>query len=285
MFILSLSRTIELFAGEWCCDDPVGIFIGTADPEVSCQNMGNWTKKKQTEEEYFACALGDLSTYGDVKTESGPENYSTFIKEIMRAHKQYPKMRSGIEHYLLYRGYYYDKENRSSLTRIMADGQNRELWGFFADAVEKKSCGQAKLYYQYCKHSDYLGEYITNKQPTLDEIIECQKQPSLDAYNGTIKCVNAQSDIMNKTIDLLLADQMIKKEYLYLLENHRIRYIKNAVYAKHGRVFQDQKLAGYFTRRTWYNKNSSYSDSLLTSADKQNLSIIVEYESKLKAKN
>ncbi len=60
MLILALASPIELIAGEWCCDDPDGVLIGKTDPKISCHNMGRWTKEP-TKEDYFLCALGDIS--------------------------------------------------------------------------------------------------------------------------------------------------------------------------------------------------------------------------------
>lgn len=280
--ILLLSTPIKLFAGEWCCDDPVGVIIGKTDPKTSCGNMGRWSNEERTKEDYFLCALSDISYgYGYIISQYGHDAYSAFIKEIARAYNEYPNSRSAIENILLYRGYYADKSNRATLNNIMNKGKNSTLWNLFVNAVDGKPCGQAKIYYQYCSNKGYLIEYFSNYAPTLDEIVECQKSPQIVAHSGTLKCIDAQSDLLNKTIDMILKDQPIKKEYLQLLEDYRVRYIKNSIYAKHGRVFQDKKLASYFTRRSWYRINRNYSDALLSSMDKRNLAIIVDYESKL----
>lgn len=280
--ILLLSTPIGLFAGEWCCDDPVGVIIGKTDPKTSCGNMGRWSKEGRTKEDYFSCALSDISFgYGYIISEYGNDAYSAFVKEIVSGYNEYPKSRAAIENILLYRGYYSDKSNRATFNNIMNEGENSTIWNLFVDAVDGKPCGQAKLYYQFCNNKLYLTEYFPNYTPTLDEIIECQKSPQIVAHNGTLKCIDAQSDLMNKTIDIILKDQPVKKEYLQLLEDYRVRYIKNSIYAKHGRVFQDKKLASYFTRRSWYRVNRNYSDALLSSTDKRNLAIIVDYELKL----
>jgi hypothetical protein len=61
-----------------------------------------------------------------------------------------------------------------------------------------------------------------------------------------------------------------------------LRVMRNEVFARHGKIFQNPDLSGYFTRKSWYSQNLKYSDSLLTDVDKENIRIIQEHENSAK---
>lgn len=278
--ILLTFMTSELFAGEWCCDAPVEVLAGKVDPAEVCGNMGNWSGSNRTEEEYFNCALSDLTHYYNYWSvyDERKSIYNDFIFGIIKAYNKYPNIRENISTFLAYKGYIYDKENRKILDSIMEESARKKEWNILKDYADKNKCGTSKLYYNYCDNYFIIGEYVSGI--TLDEISECQEYPSLHAYGGNIKCVNAQAYIMNKIIEEIIDDKKIKLKYLYLLESHRIKYIKNTIFAKHGREFNDKKIQDFFNKKDWYRVNRIYSDSLLSSVDRENLAIVLEYQSK-----
>ena len=59
---------------------------------------------------------------------------------------------------------------------------------------------------------------------------------------------------------------------------------RNEIYARHGRLFQDEALQGYFNDCSWYTGTitaEDFSDNLLNEVEKANLQIISEYENKI----
>ena len=54
--------------------------------------------------------------------------------------------------------------------------------------------------------------------------------------------------------------------------------MRNEVFAKHGRPFQDPLLKAYFESRPWYRANSGYSDALLTERERRNAGFIQQYQ-------
>ncbi len=76
------------------------------------------------------------------------------------------------------------------------------------------------------------------------------------------------------------ADRMITGQELQGRSKAELRVMRNEVYARHGRVFQSPDLHDYFTKKPWYTQNPSYSDSLLSDVDKENIRIIQEAENK-----
>jgi tetratricopeptide (TPR) repeat protein len=76
------------------------------------------------------------------------------------------------------------------------------------------------------------------------------------------------------------ADRIITGAELQGRSKAELRVMRNEVYARHGRVFQSPDLHDYFTQKPWYSQNPSYSDSLLTDVDKENVRFIQEVENK-----
>ncbi len=75
-------------------------------------------------------------------------------------------------------------------------------------------------------------------------------------------------------------DRMITAAELQGKSKAELRVMRNEVYARHGKVFQSPDLHDYFTQKPWYSQNPSYSDSLLSDVDKENIRIIQEAEGK-----
>ncbi len=59
-----------------------------------------------------------------------------------------------------------------------------------------------------------------------------------------------------------------------------LRVLRNAVYARHGRVFDTPALQRYFESRPWYSPRRDYSDSMLTANDRANAALIQSVEMK-----
>lgn len=62
------------------------------------------------------------------------------------------------------------------------------------------------------------------------------------------------------------------------------RIARNEIYARHGRMFQDEQLQAYFTLCSWYKGTvapENFSDSVLNEVEKANLQMIADYEKKM----
>jgi hypothetical protein len=58
------------------------------------------------------------------------------------------------------------------------------------------------------------------------------------------------------------------------------RKLRNEIYARHGKVFKDKWLQGYFKSFDWYKANPKYADAALTEVERQNAASIAAYEKK-----
>ncbi len=57
-----------------------------------------------------------------------------------------------------------------------------------------------------------------------------------------------------------------------------LRVLRNAHFAKYGRMYERPGLGDYFFTRPWYKPNDSFSDSMLTETDKENVKMILSAE-------
>ena len=64
------------------------------------------------------------------------------------------------------------------------------------------------------------------------------------------------------------------------MDKAQLRLLRNAVYARHGRMFASADLQTLFGGQIWYRPNPDYSDDLLTETDKANIALIQEFEKK-----
>ena len=56
---------------------------------------------------------------------------------------------------------------------------------------------------------------------------------------------------------------------------------RNEIYARHGRIFEDEGLNNYFNRQTWYvgyQTAEEFDDAELSDVERKNLDTIVKYE-------
>lgn len=58
------------------------------------------------------------------------------------------------------------------------------------------------------------------------------------------------------------------------------RKLRNEIYARHGKVFKDRWLQGYFKSFDWYKPDPRYTDAALTQVERQNAAAIAAYEKK-----
>jgi hypothetical protein len=98
------------------------------------------------------------------------------------------------------------------------------------------------------------------------------------------------SDVDKKNVETIVAYERKVKESLStqpipkgLLEGMFLedaRKLRNEIYARHGKVFKDRWLQGYFKSFDWYKANPKYSDAALTEVERQNAAAIAAYEKK-----
>lgn len=71
---------------------------------------------------------------------------------------------------------------------------------------------------------------------------------------------------------------MIGSSDLAGMSKSDLQRLRNAIFARHGRVFNLQDLQRYFSSKPWYSPRPDYTDRDLTSTDKANLNLIITAE-------
>lgn len=68
---------------------------------------------------------------------------------------------------------------------------------------------------------------------------------------------------------------------LSLLDSYGLKITRNEIYARHGRMFNDQELQEYFQRQKWYvpqTASNDFDSSCLNEVEKYNIELILTYE-------
>ena len=71
---------------------------------------------------------------------------------------------------------------------------------------------------------------------------------------------------------------LLREEKLHFLNNNQLRLLRNLIYAIHGHSFKSQDLQDYFGKQTWYKQEPSFSDSVFTVIEKENILLIKTIE-------
>lgn len=118
-------------------------------------------------------------------------------------------------------------------------------------------------HFDFEEKSMYLRSLIDN------EIIKLKWNPETQFYDKEILSE------MHTQLESKLTDSDLTN-----LSKSVLRLMRNAIYARHGRIFNSYDLQYYFDNVPWYKSNPNYSDDLLTDIDKYNIALIQKYEAK-----
>lgn len=75
-----------------------------------------------------------------------------------------------------------------------------------------------------------------------------------------------------------LSSELIAPEVLEGMYLEDARKLRNEIYARHGRVFKDKWLQGYFASFAWHKPNPVYKDDVLNEIEAQNIAAILAHE-------
>ncbi|WP_167882216.1 YARHG domain-containing protein [Leptospira meyeri] len=86
---------------------------------------------------------------------------------------------------------------------------------------------------------------------------------------------------VDKIIEVIVENKKISKEDIQSIEKiEELRLIRNAIFAKHGRKFNDKNLQLFFEKYSWY-KPKNHNKIILSNTDEINLNLIRDSESSL----
>ena len=165
-----------------------------------------------------------------------------------------------------------------------------------AELYEKgdKTGKSSDMHYKLAKHYNSTGAYGTASKhikkasamsPTNQPIRELQKKIELTLVLQSGDNTDAPSPAPETK-----RSASCDNGYFFNHNNHisakelrgkgkkQLRLMRNEIFARHGRPFRSQDLHDYFTNKCWYKVNIEYSDSVLTSADRNNVLTIRSVE-------
>lgn len=80
----------------------------------------------------------------------------------------------------------------------------------------------------------------------------------------------------------ILNGEVLNASNLEGLSAQELRVLRNVHFARYGRKYERPGLGDYFFTQEWYKPSESYSDSMITSLDKENISLILKAEEMMK---
>jgi hypothetical protein len=134
------------------------------------------------------------------------------------------------------------------------------------------------------KTDDNINTNDISQNDTNEEIQQSEiSDDSVDNDDSIDSDYNQETTELSS--DYIIADsdkRLITESDLEYLTAEQIRYARNEIYARHGRLFDDPQLQAYFNSKQWYNGTISPDDfddtDLLNDIEKQNRDFIVNYE-------
>ncbi|HEV7889683.1 MAG TPA: protein kinase [Pyrinomonadaceae bacterium] len=115
-------------------------------------------------------------------------------------------------------------------------------------------------------------------------VVNSRQTPAPSPSNGNNANATATpativvSEQMLRAEEKIVAGTALKGEDLAGLMPQQLRLLRNAAFARHGRVFQAGEMQQYFQSRPWYRARTDFSDRSLTPADRANSDLIRAYE-------
>jgi hypothetical protein len=123
--------------------------------------------------------------------------------------------------------------------------------------------------------TEWLSQYFWS-QPWY-EAREDSKEPVLSATEQkNIETIVAYENKLKESLSTArVTDALFEGMFL-----EDARKLRNEIYARHGKLFKDRWLQGYFKSFAWYKPNPKYTDAALTEVERQNAAAIAAYEKK-----
>jgi serine/threonine-protein kinase len=88
----------------------------------------------------------------------------------------------------------------------------------------------------------------------------------------------AVTDAMQRAEQKIVAGNLLESGDLAGLSAAQLRILRNAVFARYGRVFQSPDLQTYFQGRPWYHPRTDSSEKMLTANDRANADLLKSFE-------
>lgn len=122
--------------------------------------------------------------------------------------------------------------------------------------------GEQYIFYYYDR---ILQKYIQDEQGLSEELEKISGSPDFFAEAG---------------IDYTKLERPLLPADLEGFSKPALRIWRNAVYARHGRIFKSEELQSLFNEYAWYESDETYTDEKLSDVDRMNIELIRKFEEK-----
>ena len=96
-----------------------------------------------------------------------------------------------------------------------------------------------------------------------------------------------QQNVTESSTEYIIPDsasRYLDKSDLQNLTAEQLRIARNEIYARHGRLFDDEQLQAYFNSQPWYHGTiapADFSESVLNDFERENTYTISDYEKEM----
>ncbi|MCP3136009.1 YARHG domain-containing protein [Pyxidicoccus xibeiensis] len=260
-------------AGGCLCDNDLypRVLLGTATPE----EVARCEEGRPSREDALSCLRG-LSFKNVKQGDQTAESFRLGVDGLVAAANDKALARGAVN-LLLASQSYRDAGVRAKVRPVMASAGRAPLWDTLVSAADGDAAAFTRALYQYCEQYPVISE-LALEDVTLEQLWPLPPGVKLADARKRLACPYGQRLVMGAAIRSLQGT--LPKEALALLTPAQLRLLRNAVYARHGRVFQAKDLQDFFTQESWYQPDPAYTDARLTPEDQRHLELIQAAEPK-----
>ncbi|NMO21662.1 YARHG domain-containing protein [Pyxidicoccus fallax] len=247
------------------------VLLGKATPE----ELARCSEGRPSREDALSCMRG--LSYKNVRHSEQPaESFRLGVDALVAATKD-KALSKGATNLLLSSQSYLDTTVRAKVRPIMMAAGRAPLWDTLVAASDGDAAAFTRALYAYCEHYNVISE-LALEDVTLDQLWPPPSGMKPADARKRLSCPYGQNLLMAAAIRSLQGK--VPADALSLLTPAQLRLLRNAVYARHGRVFQAKDLQDFFSQESWYQPDPAYTDARLTAEDQQHLKLIQAAEAK-----
>ena len=247
------------------------VLLGRATPE----ELSRCEEGRPSREDALSCMRG--LSYKNVKQGEQPaESFRLGVDALVAVSKD-KALSKGALNLLLGSQAYADASVRAKVRPVMVSAGRAPLWDTLVKATDGDAAAFTRALYAYCEHYTVISE-LALEDVTLDQLWPPPSGVKPADARKRLACPYGQNLVQAAAIRSLQGK--LPADALALLTPAQLRLLRNAVYARHGRVFQAKDLQDFFSQEPWYQPDPAYTDARLTAEDKQHLDLIQAAEAK-----
>ncbi len=247
------------------------VLLGKATP----QDIARCEEGRPSKDDALSCMRG--LSYKNVKQgEQTAESFRLGVDGLVAATKD-KKLSKGATNLLFSSQSYADASVRAKVRPVMVSAGRAPLWDTLVSATEGDAAAFTRALYSYCEHYNVISE-LALEDVTLEQFWPLPSGLKPADARKRLACPYGQNLVLAAAIRSLQGK--LPADALVLLSPPQFRLLRNAVYARHGRVFQAKDLQDFFSQESWYQPDPTYTDARLTAEDKQHLDLIAAAEAK-----